>query len=337
VTGPPASGFPPRPDAVANPRIAALWEATFGRDIAFAAAELKPSVGFRSHPRQRSTVNEDDSGNWSGASLNNPASGPFAGVAASWNVPTLTSLDESGQSISIWVGLDGQSADVPLLQTGVAGSFQNGGASWYAWTEWLSAGGLQPPQVVSNLPVQAGDTVAVQIWVTSPSTATVILQNVSSVSQSAVMLPVTAPPGTIVLGATAEWIVERPLLADQSFAPLPDYSPVTFTECAAWSSAAGGNKATESFRAFATGVGAAFPAGARSIAASMGLAPPISLREMLLGSAVLYAGTGQTVTMVENNVPISVAFLQSKDTIVCEYSGVQPGKLGVGDPPLHLK
>jgi hypothetical protein len=48
---------------------------------------------------------------------------------------------------------------------------------------------------------------------------------------------------------------------------------------------------------------------------------------MLKETAVVYAGSGQTITMTENSVPISVAHIQGKDTVLCDYVGLQPGKL----------
>jgi hypothetical protein len=149
-------------------------------------------------------------------------------------------------------------------------------------------------------------------------------------------VPLSAPAGVSVLGTDAEWIVERPAVG-HSLATLPSYSPVDFTYAAAWSQLAGAANANLSFESFALRSGFAVPVGVRAVAASLDFTPPISLRTMVSETGVIFAGSGQTIPMDENGSPISVADIQGKDSLRCEYVGLQPGNLGLGGPPLNLQ
>jgi hypothetical protein len=74
---------------------------------------------------------------------------------------------------------------------------------------------------------------------------------------------------------------------------------------------------------------------ARTVAESLDFTPPISLREMLSETAVVYAGAGQTITMTDETGSVeSFVNIQGKDKVLCEYFGLQPGKLGFGGSPV---
>jgi hypothetical protein len=325
-------GFPPPPPTTQT-RLARMWKETFGRDISFTAAQSNGAPHFASRPLQISKFTDNSSPNWSGVVVANAASGPInLGIGAIWNVPTVTSVGIPNQAIGVWIGLDGYETSASgLLQAGIAASFdETGQAFFFAWSEWLStADPVQPPQTIANLPIRAGDMIETQIWVTSPTTATVLMQNLSIGGSYGfpIVVPLVAPSGVRVVGSSAEWIVERPQ-AGEGQATLPEYSPVTFSHAAAWSQAEdNASESNLSLRSFALKSGHSVPVSTRAIAMSLDFAPPISLREMLSDTAVVLAGSGQTVTMDEGGVAVSKATIPGKDLVRCEYVGLQPGKI----------
>jgi hypothetical protein len=167
------------------------------------------------------------------------------GLAAAWNVPDLALVGSGTGYMGMWVGLDGYTPGaLGLLQAGIGGSIDATGAPvFFAWTEWLAAEGPpQPANTISNFSaIHVGDIVETQIWVTSPTTATVVMENLSAGSSTAgpVIVPLTAPAGVHVVGDDAEWIVEKPVIdlspTEELVYFLPYYSPVTFSNAAAWS------------------------------------------------------------------------------------------------------
>jgi len=326
-------GFPPRPTRAADARLGRMWMATFGRDVSFTMAQLTTARHFASRPRQLSTVNSDNSTNWSGVVVHNQASDLInLGIAAAWIVPAITRVGDGTQSIGLWIGLDGYSLNTSgLLQAGIAGSFDEAGEPFFfAWSEWLSAAHpVQPSQTIANFSVQVGDMIEAQIWVTSPTTATVVMQNFSRSESTGgpVIVPLIAPSGVRVVGNDAEWIVERGDV-DQALSTLPSYSPVDFTKAAAWSqSEHNASMAPSSFKAFALGSGFTAPLSARTVAASLDFPPPISLREMMDETAVVFPSSGETITMEEKGVPVSIANTQSKEVKFQQRYQMRHGKL----------
>jgi len=324
-------GFPPRPPHAAGARIGRMWAETFERDAPFTVAQLAKASYLVSQPRQPSIVNGDNSENWSGVVVRYRAGDPInLAIAGTWNVPSLASAGAGTQLIGIWIGLDGSAADtLGLSQAGIAGSIDaSGTASYFAWSEWLSAADpIQPAQPISNFPIAAGDVIEIQIWVTSSTTASVVMQKLSSASRGAlVVVPLIAPSGVRVVGNDAEWIVERPKVGGSAenpvFATLPSYSTVNFTHAAAWSQSAGNiSMSPASFGSFALRLGFAAPVSARAVAASLDFTPPISLQEIMSETAVMFAGFGETLAMEENGTLVSVANNQGLDAFRCDYVG----------------
>jgi hypothetical protein len=141
----------------------------------------------------------------------------------------------------VWIGIDGDSDSSPdLVQAGVECDISPRGLSVYPWFEWLP---YDPTEVaIMGLPVSAGDQVYCSISIQhtdTPSvphndTVTFFLQNVTQ--NKLVSVPMSSPADQRVLGSTAEWVVERPLLLGRGLDQLPNYGSVTFTGCLAGSS-----------------------------------------------------------------------------------------------------
>lgn len=186
------------------------------------------------------------SSNWSGGYVVPRDGRSIVTVMGTWTVPVIAPPGGGTQTeyqSSTWIGLDGQRAyrDSSLPQIGTkqvcnaAGQVTN--SAWYQW--W--ARGLHDGEEFLALPLAAGEEISAVITVLNATTARFNLKNVSQ----GIMLQafdVPAPPGHLISGATAEWIMERPSpLGSDGWSPyrLPAYQPFSFTGCIAESMAPG--------------------------------------------------------------------------------------------------
>lgn len=174
-------------------------------------------------------ANIEYSSNWAGAARKSPpSSGSYSAVSATFNVPEPTAVSEgSGQhGASAWVGIDGDTYQKAILQTGVDFTVQNGQKSYHAWYEWY-------PDYAHDfsLGVTAGDTVVAKVQSLSPSQGVAIIENQSNGQSATKTLSVPQPSATLE-GKNAEWIVED-FSAGGTQVNLVDFGTVTFTGCAA--------------------------------------------------------------------------------------------------------
>jgi len=320
-----ARGLPTRPMGGADNPLRRRWDQVFGGE-----RTVRTATSARPPPRwprgfQPSPINGDQSPNWSGVVVEPQDATPalFA-IAGTWTVPQLRGVSDTTDYVSIWVGLGGNlpsSANPNLLQAGVTGSVDpNGNVAFNAWSEWLSLGDVAPPQPL-DLPVAAGDVLETQIWVTSSTTATVVMQNHTNPAEpDAVLIPLVAPAGVGVSGYCGEWIVERPALVDGSsvtYYTLAGYSPpVVFTDAAAWTGAESGLEL--SFSRFAQHAGFSRPVHALSVAAARGFVAPVSMRALMSEVSVVDASSGSTLTMEDNGMAVSIGTIVGSE-VRCAY------------------
>ncbi|PPQ86922.1 hypothetical protein CVT25_009808 [Psilocybe cyanescens] len=164
------------------------------------------------------------SSNWSGAVLESPPAGQtFTTVTGTFVVPT----PKGNGAASAWVGIDGDTAQASILQSGVDFTVTNGRVSYQAWFEWFPNFAID----FSNFPISAGQSITVTVHSTSKTTGTVVLTNGStgkSITQS-----VSAPSASAALaGQNAEWIVED-FEEGGSLVTLTNFGSVTFTSASA--------------------------------------------------------------------------------------------------------
>ncbi|MGO9355079.1 MAG: A4/G1 family peptidase [Mycobacterium sp.] len=190
---------------------------------------------------------------WSGAIQSAQPGHPYTFVAAQWTVPALdlgSALetdpwdileDDPVWAVSEWIGIDGW-YEPTLLQAGTESqAFITDDDSVmvgvWAWWEWYP----KYPVTISNLPVHAGDIVVCLICADDTMTGAVTYFT-NLTTGKATRFHVTPPSGTKVVGATAEWIVERPWeipgwpsswWESPYWAVLPDYDECNFDQCAA--------------------------------------------------------------------------------------------------------
>ncbi len=152
---------------------------------------------------------------------------PLTAASATWTVPAVSHPDEpesakGGYQSGSWVGIDGwRSHD--LLQAGVAHNVDgDGNPSYYAWYEWFD----NDSNVIDNVPVRPGDDVFVQVSYNSDfAGGSVHFQNETTGAHF--QISVDPPPGAIVRGDSAEWIMEAPNGGEPTTS-IPQFTPVVF-------------------------------------------------------------------------------------------------------------
>jgi hypothetical protein len=174
------------------------------------------------------------SSNWAGAVLTAPPAGQtFNAVSGEFTVPT-PSPPTSGNgawSGSAWVGIDGDTYQNAILQTGFDWTVTVSGSkktySYQAWYEWYP----NPAYNFAGIPIAAGNVISMSVTSSSSSAGVVTIENMSTgvkVSKS-----LTAPSGSSHLGGqNAEWIVED-YEEGSSLVPFANFGDTLFTNCVA--------------------------------------------------------------------------------------------------------
>jgi hypothetical protein len=175
------------------------------------------------------TSRQMSSSNWSGYSVVSNLNDPqprFTRVNASWTIPTVkVSVDNSFSAE--WIGLGGQ-FEQTLIQTGIEQNSIGGQTVYRAWYELVS--GNVPGNIVhiNSLSISPGDRITASISLAYPDTNTWSIEihdgtNGQFFSKNLVYS---------VSALSAEWVEERPSVADRS-ETLADFGQVTFTDCGA--------------------------------------------------------------------------------------------------------
>jgi hypothetical protein len=157
------------------------------------------------------------SGNWSGYADYQPDA-PFLGansyVFAEWIIPfaqqAFGTCSGSWEYSSQWIGFDGLASNDVLQAGSEADAYCNSGTteSFYSlWYEWYP----NPETRITNLAVQPGDLVGVEVWYYSGETGGAYWINYTT--QVAASIVFSAPSGTTFSGTSVEWIVEAPTVS----------------------------------------------------------------------------------------------------------------------------
>jgi len=172
-------------------------------------------------------VTHATSENWSGVAIESPPSGQtFKSVTGTFTVPTPTG---SGAA-SAWVGIDGDTAQNSILQSGVDFTISGGRVSFDAWVEWFPNFAMDV-----SFTVAAGNQIRITVTATSTTRGTALLENLTTGRSLTTSL--SAPSSSAALqGLNAEWIVED-FEEGGSLVPLANFGTVTFTGAAATTNA----------------------------------------------------------------------------------------------------
>jgi hypothetical protein len=254
-----ARGYPAAPDRVKAPEAFAAWtKLTSQTKSALRVPSTHvldtgnvhaPPLGVAKKlaPDQTDSFNaagdynaasDDSSKIWSGYVLWDWTT--YSYIGANWTVPAVSGAIPAADS-STWVGLDGWHMQ-DVIQSGTAqdtafefidcGGYCSGGIeidTYYAWYEWYPANehrlfDVAPGDSISTV-VYAGDENG-NITAFGPYMWFHITDNTTGMTQQQrVDKPSNAPDFTAY---SAEFVQERPTLADKSHAPLANYGSVGF-------------------------------------------------------------------------------------------------------------
>lgn len=167
---------------------------------------------------------DQQSSNWGGAVI---VDTDITEVTGTFTVPT-PSPPAGGDSNTnycgaAWVGIDGDTCQSALIQTGVFWCVQNGQYSFEAWYEYIPEASIA---YENNIEVNPGDVITVTVTRDGFNGGTTTLVNTSNGQQGSHTFS-GQTDGTLC-GTNAEWIVED-FEQNSSLVPFADFGTVTFT------------------------------------------------------------------------------------------------------------
>ncbi|PQE06679.1 aspergillopepsin-2 precursor protein [Rutstroemia sp. NJR-2017a BBW] len=174
----------------------------------------RQSLPNKKSPTITNQTNVEYSENWSGAIITSPPSG---------ETPSGSSNEEYWAA-SAWVGIDGDTCETAILQTGVDFIITEAGEYEYdAWYEWY------PDYAYDfDLTISAGDVIKTTVEATSLKAGTATIENVTTGKTVSISLTSSSS----LCGENAEWIVED-FESGSELVALADFGTVTFTDCSA--------------------------------------------------------------------------------------------------------
>ncbi|OJJ46444.1 hypothetical protein ASPZODRAFT_66778 [Penicilliopsis zonata CBS 506.65] len=179
-------------------------------------------------PPYKRTVEDKYSDNWAGAVLVGTG---YNSVTAEFTVPTPSappggnSSSEESYCAAAWVGIDGDTCETAILQSGVNFCVKGSEVSFNAWYEWYPE-----DQYTLDLAISAGDVVKVTVM-TSNVSSTATIENTTT-DKSAIYTFANTRHDPLC-EYNAEWIVEDFKINNNSFVPFADFGTVTFSSASA--------------------------------------------------------------------------------------------------------
>lgn len=148
----------------------------------------------------------------------------------------------------MWVGIDGDTCDGGLWQTGIDMTYNHGAMTYdgklfvyfsackksllspaLAWYEWYP----DVPYNFNDITIRAGDTIRLTITADSYTSGRAVIENLTNGHTASHYATSTYA----LCGQTTEWIVEDPSQVDPygdvTTEPLCNFGTVTFSECSA--------------------------------------------------------------------------------------------------------
>ncbi|KAG6375465.1 peptidase A4 family-domain-containing protein [Boletus reticuloceps] len=201
--------------------------------LAVPSSRLEARLARRRENRQSQPLNHVDgpaadasnveySSNWSGA-VWDEAVGTFTTVTGTFTVPTPSG--KTGSAASAWVGIDGDTCQTAILQTGVDFIVGRGGSvSYDAWYEWYPDYAYD----FTGISISAGDVIKTTVTATSTTSGSAVIENLTN--GQTVTQDITSTYA--LCEQNAEWIVED-FEEGGRLVPLADFGTVTFTSASA--------------------------------------------------------------------------------------------------------
>jgi len=164
--------------------------------------------------------NVEYSSNWSGSVIESPPSGEtWKSVTGTFTVPVPSG--SSGAAASAWVGIDGDTCETAILQTGVDFTVGSGYDAWYEWYPDYAYD-------FSGISISAGDVITTTVTASSTKKGTAVIKNTST--GQTVTKSLTSSSALCL--ENAEWIVED-FEEGGSEVPFANFGTVAFTSAVA--------------------------------------------------------------------------------------------------------
>ncbi|KAJ4415151.1 hypothetical protein N0V82_007521 [Gnomoniopsis sp. IMI 355080] len=167
------------------------------------------------------------SSNWAGAVISTTG---VTSVTGTVTVPSLSSSSGNTETAgSAWVGIDGDTCQTAILQTGIDWYVEGSSVSYDAWYEWYPDYSYD----FTGITIAAGDSIKMTVTATSKTGGTAVIENVTTGKT------VTETFSGVTDGSLceydAEWIVEdfEECDPDCELVPFADFGTVTFTDASA--------------------------------------------------------------------------------------------------------
>ncbi|KAI1371865.1 peptidase A4 family-domain-containing protein [Hypoxylon crocopeplum] len=173
------------------------------------------------------TAHVEYSSNWAGAVL---IGSGYKSVTGTIVVPTPKAPSGGSSSrqysASAWVGIDGDTCDTAILQTGVDFTVQGSSVSFDACVSAdLSLISLSRAYDFSGIPIKAGDTITMTVTATSTSAGTAVIENVTT---GKTVTHSFSGESDALCQTNAEWIVED-FSSGGSLVAFANFGTVQFT------------------------------------------------------------------------------------------------------------
>ncbi|EAT91974.2 hypothetical protein SNOG_00479 [Parastagonospora nodorum SN15] len=191
-----------------------------------------PSKAFGASEERTFSAQSDETNNtvygphysptWGGAVLRTPSRSTFKTATGRFTVPVPRHVPGAGkESAAAWVGIDGDTCEGAILQTGVDFTIdENGNVNYESWYQFFPADSGD----YINFKIRAGDVMQVDVNARSNSRT---LSTGQSMGKT-----LTAARGSELCQQNAEWIVED-FTYDGVQVPMSDFGMVVFTNAAA--------------------------------------------------------------------------------------------------------
>ncbi len=172
-------------------------------------------------PESSNNTHVSYSTNWSGAVLVGTG---YKSVTAQFVAPTPTSAGSG----SAWVGIDGDTCQTAILQTGIDWTYNSGYDAWYEWYPDYAYD-------FSGITIHAGDSILTTVTATSKTAGKATIENLTTGVTVSHSFSNEASEGSLC-EYNAEWIVED-YESGNSQVKFANFGSVTFTGASASGSA----------------------------------------------------------------------------------------------------
>ncbi|KAF9073929.1 peptidase A4 family-domain-containing protein [Rhodocollybia butyracea] len=187
-----------------------------------------------------SSASVEFSENWAGAILISDTNQTYQSISGTFIVPSISAAPSIGveQCVSIWVGIDGDTCDNAIMQTGLDLCIQGIETSIVGWSQFFPAAAVD----FEGLSFSAGQSVTLVVNVIGDLGLEGSLAIENNSNGQSMFREVVAPFGPSLCQVNAEWIVEDFETcsgSDCSLVPFPDFGIVVFTSATAFTSSGG--------------------------------------------------------------------------------------------------